>query len=118
MVLERLRRSCCGQHPIFDLGSAGLIKADLDGDGDQDLILPAGDNLEDLAAYPQPYHGCYWFENQGDWSFSMKRISDLGGTYAADVGDIDGDQDLDIVLVSMTNNWYEEDHAQCRVVGK
>lgn len=97
--------------PNFDLGSAGLIKADLDGDGDQDLILPAGDNLEDLAAYPQPYHGCYWFENQGDWSFSMKRISDLGGTYAADVGDIDGDQDLDIVLVSMTNNWYEEDHA-------
>ena len=30
----------------LDLGGAGLIHADLDQDGDEDLILPAGDNLE------------------------------------------------------------------------
>lgn len=94
-----------------DLGSAGLVKADLDGDGDQDLILPAGDNLEDLDAYPQPYHGCYWFENNGNWNFIIHRISDLGGTYAADVGDLDADGDLDVVLVSMTNNWQRADTA-------
>ena len=91
----------------LDLGGAGLVKADLDQDGDQDLILPAGDNLEDLDAYPQPYHGCYWFENKGDWKFEPHRISDLGGTYAADVGDLDADGDLDVVLVSMTNDWYD-----------
>ncbi len=91
----------------LDLGSAGLISADLDQDGDQDLILPAGDNLEDLDAYPQPYHGCLWFENKGNWEFEPHRISDLGGTYAADVGDLDGDGDLDVVLVSMTNDWYD-----------
>lgn len=91
----------------LDLGGAGLVKADLDQDGDQDLILPAGDNLEDLDAYPQPYHGCYWFENKGDWKFDLQRISDLGGTYAADVGDLDADGDLDVVLVSMTNDWYD-----------
>ena len=51
----------------FDLGSAGLVEADLDGDGDSDLILPVGDNLEDLDAYPQHYHGCLWFENLGNW---------------------------------------------------
>ncbi|MCA9016636.1 MAG: VCBS repeat-containing protein [Planctomycetaceae bacterium] len=91
----------------LDLGGAGLIHADLDQDGDQDLILPAGDNLEDLDAYPQPYNGCLWFENKGNWEFEMHRISNLGGTYAADVGDLDGDGDLDVVLVSMTNDWYD-----------
>lgn len=94
-----------------DLGSAGLVQADLDSDGDADLILPAGDNLEDLDAYPQPYHGCYWFENKGGWSFDFHRISDLGGTYAADAGDLDQDGDLDVTLVSMTNNWRRTDTA-------
>ncbi len=89
----------------LDFGGAGLVKADLDQDGDQDLILPAGDNLEDRDAYPQAYHGCYWFENKGDWNFEITKISDLGGTYAADVGDLDADGDLDLVLVSMTNDW-------------
>jgi hypothetical protein len=91
--------------PNFDLGSAGLIAADLDRDGDQDLILPAGDNLEDFAAYPQPYHGCLWFENRGNWQFVKHRIATLAGTYAAAVGDLDNDGDLDIVLVSMANDW-------------
>jgi hypothetical protein len=89
----------------FDLGSAGLVAADLDRDGDQDLILPAGDNLEDFAAYPQPYHGCLWFENRGNWQFVKHRIATLAGTYAAAVGDLDNDGDLDIVLVSMANDW-------------
>ena len=97
--------------PNMDLGSAGLIHADLDEDGDEDLILPAGDNLEDFDAYPQPYHGCLWFENTGDWNFKEHRISDLGGTYAGDVADMDGDGDLDVVLVSMTNDWYSPEHA-------
>lgn len=95
----------------LDLGGAGLIKVDLDQDGDQDLVLPAGDNLEDLDAYPQPYHGCLWFENKGDWQFEPHRISNLGGTYAADVGDLDGDGDLDVVLVSMANDWYDPKSA-------
>lgn len=89
----------------LDLGSAGLVQADLDRDGDMDLLLPAGDNLEDFDAYGQPYHGCYWFENQGDWKFVEHRISDLPGTYAAAVADLDVDGDLDVVLVSMTNDW-------------
>ncbi len=95
----------------FDLGSAGLLAADLDQDGDIDLILPAGDNLEDFDPFPQPYHGCYWFENTGNWNFKQRRISDLGGTYAAAVGDLDGDGDPDIVLVSMANVWDQPERA-------
>ena len=95
----------------YDLGGAGLVATDLDGDNDIDLILPAGDNLEDLDAYPQPYHGCYWFENQGKWDFRIHRIADLGGTYAASPGDLDNDGDQDIVLVSMANDSYRNDTA-------
>lgn len=95
----------------FDLGSAGLVKVDLDRDGDLDLLLPVGDNLEDIHSYPQPYHGCYWLENRGGWNFAATRIATLGGTYAAAAGDLDGDLDLDVVLVSMFDDWDRPGHA-------
>ena len=101
----------------YDLGSAGLVKTDLDGDGDMDLLLPAGDNLEDSHSYPQPYHGCFWLENNAvsakptPWTFTSHRISNLGGTYAASAGDLDGDGDKDVVLVSMFNDWDRPGHA-------
>lgn len=89
----------------FDLGSAGLVQTDLDDDGDQDLLLPVGDNFEDAYASPQPYHGCLWFENRGGWEFAERRIATFGGTYAAAAGDLDADGDRDVVLVSMSNDW-------------
>lgn len=94
-----------------DLGSAGLVADDLDQDGDVDLLLPAGDNLEVAHAHPQPYHGCLWFENRGNWQFEMRRISDLGTTYACAVADLDADGDRDVVLVSLVNNWTNPENA-------
>lgn len=94
-----------------DLGSAGLVADDLDQDGDIDLLLPVGDNLEVAHAHPQPYHGCLWFENRGSWQFAMRRISDLGTTYACAVGDLDADGDRDVVLVSLVNNWTNPENA-------
>jgi FG-GAP-like repeat len=95
----------------YDLGGAGLVQDDLDGDGDVDLILPVGDNLEDAHSYPQPYHGCLWFENTQGWNFVPHRIAEFGGTYAAATGDLDGDGDRDVVLVSMCNNWEDPRNA-------
>lgn len=89
----------------FDLGSAGLVLADLDRDGDADLLLPVGDNLEENYAWPQPYHGCFWLENQGGWKFETRRIATFGATYAAAAGDLDADGDLDVTLVSLLNDW-------------
>jgi hypothetical protein len=103
----RFRETMLWRTPNFDLGSAGLVAADLDRDGDADLVLPAGDNLEDFDACPQPYHGCLWLENRGEWTFHEHRIADLGGTYAAAVADLDADDDLDVALVSMSNDWRD-----------
>ena len=107
----RFKRTMLWRTPNYDLGSAGLVASDLDQDGDADLILPVGDNLEDFDAFPQPYHGCLWFENLGGWRFEERRIATLGGTYAAAVDDLDGDGDRDVVLVSMTNDWTNPKNA-------
>jgi hypothetical protein len=93
--------------PNYDVGSAGLVMCDLDQDGHLDLLLPQGDNLEDPYAWPQPYHGCLWFRNLGNWNFGPRRIASFGGAYAAAVGDVDGDGDLDVVLVSLCNDWSD-----------
>ena len=89
----------------FDIGGAGLVADDLDSDGDIDLVLPVGDNLEQRYCYPKSYHGCLWLENRGGWEFEAHRIAELGGCYAAATGDLDGDGDRDVVLVSMYNDW-------------
>jgi hypothetical protein len=95
----------------FDIGGSGLITSDLDNDGDVDLLVTVGDNLEYAYTYPQPYHGCFWFENTGGWSFTVHRISNLGGAHAASVTDLDGDGDNDVVLVSMFNAWHRDESA-------
>lgn len=95
----------------FDLGTSGLVPCDLDQDGDQDFLLTAGDNLELLRNHPQPWHGCFWFENRGKWKFVPHRIATFGGVYASAPGDLDGDGDLDVVLVSLFNDWNQPDAA-------
>jgi hypothetical protein len=95
----------------FDVGGSGMIPSDLDGDGDFDLLVTVGDNLEYAYTFPQPYHGCFWFENIGEWNFKRHRLSNLGGTHAVAVADLDGDGDNDLVLASMFNEWYRDDTA-------
>jgi hypothetical protein len=41
----------------------------------------------------------------------MRRISDLGTTYACAVADLDADGDRDVVLVSLVNNWTNPENA-------
>ncbi len=95
----------------FDLGCVGLVATDLDRDGDQDLLLATGDNFELIGHHPQPSHGCTWLENEGGWQFTPRRLVEFGGTYGVAPGDMDGDGDTDLALVSMFNDWSVEGAA-------
>ena len=95
----------------FDLGTAGMIANDIDQDGDQDLIIPVGDNLELINNAPQPWHGVKLLENKGGWKFETRQIADIGGVYGVSPGDIDGDGDTDLAIVTMFNDWLQDDAA-------
>ncbi|MCI0537297.1 MAG: VCBS repeat-containing protein [Verrucomicrobiales bacterium] len=92
-------------------GSSGLQFADLDRDGDMDILYTNGDNMDLPTMIPRPYHGVQWLENRGNLNFVCHDISRFYGAYGAAVGDLDNDGDLDLVLTSMFNDWEDRKRA-------
>lgn len=89
--------------PLFEAdhpgwGCSGLEMADLDGDGDDDFLLINGDILDNEVV--KPYHQIGWLENCGDLRFQYHLICAMPGVYAAKLGDLDGDGDVDIAASS------------------
>ena len=97
-------------HPAF--GSSGIQLVDLDGDGDQDVLMSNGDAL-DLPML-RPYHGVQWLENRGSYPFQHHALTSLYGAHRAVAADIDGDGDLDIVAVAFLPGSFFE--SPCRVM--
>jgi hypothetical protein len=87
-------------HPNW--GSSGIQLADLDKDGDEDVILTHGDTLDDSII--KPYHGIQWLENTGNLTFVEHKLADLPGAHRAQAVDLDGDGDLDIVACAFIAN--------------
>ncbi|MEM1206366.1 MAG: VCBS repeat-containing protein [Acidobacteriota bacterium] len=96
-------------HPMF--GMSNLVLADLDGDGDRDVVFTNGDAL-DADPFPKPWHGVQWLENHGggrpgEVAFEARDVGRFAGAYSAAVADLDGDGDQDIVATSMMNTWQD-----------
>lgn len=89
------------------IGSIDLSLADLDGDGDLDILFANGD-AHDLQTDPKPYHGVQWLENLGRYQYQFHNLARFYGASKALARDLDGDGDLDVVASSWNNYWNEE----------
>jgi hypothetical protein len=89
-------------HPAF--GATGIELADMDGDGDQDVLLANGESLD--VQLLRPYHGVQWLENEGTYPFAHHPITSMYGVQRAVAADIDGDGDQDIVAVCFLPGRY------------
>ncbi|HEY6509944.1 MAG TPA: VCBS repeat-containing protein [Vicinamibacterales bacterium] len=88
-----------------DFGSSWLSMVDLDRDGDPDILYANGDAFEYAPPNSRPWQGIQWLENKGSLSFELHRMVDLQGATSPEAVDLDGDGDLDVLLVTANNDW-------------
>ena len=88
-----------------DFGSSWITVADLDRDGDADVLYSNGDAFDYAPPKGRNWNGLQWLENTGGLSFTYHRIADFPGASSPQAADLDGDGDLDLVVVSAYNDW-------------
>lgn len=88
-----------------DFGSSWLTMVDLDRDGDDDILYANGDAFDYAPPNSRPWQGAQWLENRGNLVFEWHRIADLQGASSPEAADVDGDGDLDVLLVTANNDW-------------
>ena len=91
-----------------DFGSSWITVVDFDRDGDRDILYSNGDAFDYAPANRRPWHGVQWLENRGALRFELHRIADFSGASSPQAVDIDGDKDLDVVVVSAANRWGDD----------
>jgi hypothetical protein len=84
--------------PVY--GSTSFQLADMNRDGELDLIYTCGYNFHDSRIF-KPYHGLYIFTNQGDWNFKQSYFYPINGCTKAIATDFDGDGDIDIATTAL-----------------
>ena len=83
-------------------GMSGINIADIEGDGDQDILFTNGDVLD--GDFPEDenlwdYHGLSILENLGNGEFDYQRLIAFTGAYDSAMFDIDNDGVEEIVVV-------------------
>jgi len=80
-------------------GSSFLELADIDQDGDPDLVYTNGDNA-DYSIILKPYHGIRIFLNDGKFKFTEAFFFPMYGAAQTVTRDFDQDGDLDIAAIA------------------
>jgi len=80
-------------------GSTYFELADLDHDGNLDILYTCGDN-GDFSTILKPYHGVYIFINDGPAHFTRRYFYPINGCYRAMAGDFNGDGQPDIAAIA------------------
>jgi len=91
-----------------DWGSSWISLVDLDRDGDLDILYSNGDAFDYAPPNSRPWQGVQWLENKstkGNTQFEFHRLANLQGASSPQAADVDGDGDLDVVLVTENNDW-------------
>ena len=88
-----------------DFGSSWISVVDLDQDRDPDILYSNGDAFDYAPPKGRNWNGVQWLENTGRLRFTYHRIGDYPGASSPQAADVDGDSDLDIVVVSAYNDW-------------
>ncbi len=85
-------------------GSTNFSLIDLNNDKHLDIVYTCGDNA-DFSMILRPYHGIYYYLNNGKEEFKQSFFYPLNGAYNAKIADYDKDGDLDIAAISFFPDW-------------
>lgn len=91
-------------------GVSDFELADINSDGRPDILVTNGDNW-DLSPIKKFYHGLRIYENKGDGKFEEAWFYPSYGATRARAADFDKDGDLDIALVSFSDDLAKTEHG-------
>lgn len=96
-------------------GLNGFRLVDMDADGDEDLVLVNGNNVELDDPPLRPYHGIRVLTNRGSARFVETAFHPMHGATAVVAGDLDGDADVDLAACAFCPDWLDP-HPESFVV--